>query len=232
MARLAVAYLRSPGGHKLDRARVPRGLELVAVVRDADPSVRGRLREALEHITAGRADTLFLPRLRAAAGCLAELTRLIEWLEDAGADLVAADVGLDTSSRTGASSVALLREVEAWAREPERPRGRPGLSALSPVLARRIATMRESGLSLQAIADTLNGEAVPTPRGGARWRPSSVQSALGYRRPRPPAPGTPHRPPGPGGPRPGAPYRPPGRRAPGHAERPQPDPPALGRPRP
>jgi hypothetical protein len=43
--------------------------------------------------------------------------------------------------------------------------------------------MREAGMTLQAIADVLNAEGVPTLRGGAQWRPSSVQSAAGYRRP-------------------------------------------------
>jgi hypothetical protein len=38
-------------------------------------------------------------------------------------------------------------------------------------------------MTLQAIADQLNAEGVPTLRGGALWRPSSVQTALGYRRP-------------------------------------------------
>jgi hypothetical protein len=38
-------------------------------------------------------------------------------------------------------------------------------------------------MTLQGIADALNEEGVPTVRGGAEWRPSSVQSALGYRRP-------------------------------------------------
>jgi hypothetical protein len=38
-------------------------------------------------------------------------------------------------------------------------------------------------MTLQAIADQLNAEGVPTLRGGAMWRPSSVQAALGYRRP-------------------------------------------------
>jgi hypothetical protein len=52
-----------------------------------------------------------------------------------------------------------------------------------PLLQRRIATMRASGMTLQAIADTLNQEGVPTLRGGAKWRPSSVQAATGYRRP-------------------------------------------------
>ena len=38
-------------------------------------------------------------------------------------------------------------------------------------------------MTLQAIADVLNEEGVPTLRGGAMWRPSSVQRATGYRRP-------------------------------------------------
>ena len=46
-----------------------------------------------------------------------------------------------------------------------------------------VRDLRESGLTLQAIADRLNEEGIPTLRGGAKWRPSSVQSAAGYRRP-------------------------------------------------
>jgi hypothetical protein len=42
--------------------------------------------------------------------------------------------------------------------------------------------MRNQGITLQAIADQLNEEGVPTVRGGAKWRPSSVQAATGYRR--------------------------------------------------
>jgi hypothetical protein len=38
-------------------------------------------------------------------------------------------------------------------------------------------------MTLKAIADQLNAEGVPTLRGGAMWRPSSVQAALGYQRP-------------------------------------------------
>jgi hypothetical protein len=76
-----------------------------------------------------------------------------------------------------------------------------------PELRHRITTMRESGTSLQAIADTLNSEGVATVRNGALWRPSSVQAAAGYRRPRPkqplhpsppPPPLKPRRPPPPG----------------------------------
>jgi hypothetical protein len=51
-----------------------------------------------------------------------------------------------------------------------------------PELRERIARMRAEGMTLQAIADRLNEIGVPTVRGGAKWRPSSVQAATGYKR--------------------------------------------------
>ena len=55
--------------------------------------------------------------------------------------------------------------------------------AENPELLARIAAMRRAGMTLQAISDQLNDEQIPTIRGGALWRPSSVQAALGYKRP-------------------------------------------------
>lgn len=181
-----MAYLK--GGSDPPRD-LPDQLELTAVIgEDAG------LAAALAPISAGHANTLFVQQLESVARSLDELIRLLDWLQAAGADLVAADVGLDTASPHGRRMVALLREVDRWERAPDRPgrpRGRPGLASAAPHVAERIAELRERGLSLRAIADALNAEGVPTPRGGARWRPSSVQSALGYRRPRHPAPGAP-----------------------------------------
>jgi hypothetical protein len=54
------------------------------------------------------------------------------------------------------------------------PYGRPSLS-ITPQLGARLRSMRNHGMTLQAIADTLNAEGVPTIRGGARWRRSSLQ---------------------------------------------------------
>jgi hypothetical protein len=213
--RRAIAYFRPPS--KLDIDLEPaRELRFVTTFADELDSGRTELAAALESIAAGGADTLYVERLGAVAGSVGELVSLIDWLSDAGATLLAADVALDTRGDAGARTVALLSEIDRWSREPadqRRPRGRPGLAAGSPALAERIALLRESGLSLLAIAERLNAEGVPTPRGGAMWRPSSVQSALGYRRPRPPAPGAPpHRKPGPKdrpGPRAARPKHPP-----------------------
>jgi hypothetical protein len=169
-------------------------LALVQVVVEADPQLRIGLAEALHHIADGTASALFLPELGTAAHSLPELVRLLDWLQEADAQLVAVQPALDTTSAAGRAAIAVLREIERWEREPvghRRPRGRPSLTAGSPELARKLADLRERGMSLQAIADQLNRDNVPTPRGGATWRPSSVQSALGYRRPRPPVPGAP-----------------------------------------
>jgi DNA invertase Pin-like site-specific DNA recombinase len=54
--------------------------------------------------------------------------------------------------------------------------GRP--ASIPAQLAKRIVRMRERGLTLQAICDTLNAERVPTPRGGALWRPTSLRAVL------------------------------------------------------
>jgi hypothetical protein len=167
------------------------------------------VREQLGRIAAGEARTLELERLGDAAASLRELTSLFAWLRAAGAHLTARDVGLDTRTAEGRRMVALLEEIARWGHTPEHPRGRPGLGRRDPELAERIAALRDSGVGLSAIAATLNREGVPTPRGGAEWRASSVQSALGYRRPPPPPPGAPPppRPPHPHG-RPPRPHDP------------------------
>ncbi|MGI8902882.1 MAG: recombinase family protein [Solirubrobacteraceae bacterium] len=201
MARTAIAYLQS--GAEPAPPREPRAMpnarpEIVATIVDDDNGRHSGLTAALHRLAAGEADTLLVARLHSAVGSLGGLVRLLDWLDATGADLMAVDVGLDTRDRAGRKTVALLREVERWGREGDgarRPRGRPGLSVGAPALARRIALLRERGLSLQSIAETLDSEGVPTPRGGARWRASSVQSALGYRRPPPSAPGAPPPPP-------------------------------------
>jgi hypothetical protein len=45
-------------------------------------------------------------------------------------------------------------------------------------VAERIRDLRAQGMTLQAICDVLNREGVPTPRGGAEWRPTSLRAVL------------------------------------------------------
>ena len=186
----------------IQRACDQRGLELVWVVREVEATAgsdvrRPGLRHVLERIAAGEAGCLVVQGLDRLGGSAAAIGTLVSWFEADGRRLVAADLGLDTDSETGkvaARALAAAGQLEsrklaertrrglAAARAKGSLGGRPSVSD-RPELRERIALMRAEGKTLQAIADELNAEAVPTLRGGALWRPSSVQAAAGYKRP-------------------------------------------------
>jgi DNA invertase Pin-like site-specific DNA recombinase len=125
-----------------------------------------------------------------------ELGAIIERLADASVRLVAVANGLDTQRPDGRLAADILTSVARWERIRLSERTRNGLQAArlsgratgrgavtdDPTLSERIIQMRAQGMTLQAIADRLNEEGVPTIRGGAKWRHSSVQAAVGYRR--------------------------------------------------
>jgi peptidoglycan hydrolase-like protein with peptidoglycan-binding domain/DNA invertase Pin-like site-specific DNA recombinase len=179
-----------------------RGWRLLEVVRDVEAAGGGSLRRpglmyAVERISKGEASCLVVSELSRLSGSAAELSRVLEWLARSGGRLVVLDVGLDTESEAGRIAANSLLRVGAWERRRVLERTRKGLAAAKarrtaaglpavedvPALKQRILDMRSEGLTLQAIADQLNDEGVPTLRGGQMWRPSSVQAALGYRRP-------------------------------------------------
>jgi DNA invertase Pin-like site-specific DNA recombinase len=174
--------------------------ELAEVVTDRESGgglERPGLAYALEQIAEGKARGLVVSDLRRLSRSIVDLGALMEWFRDAGAGLVALDLGVDTSTPGGQEVAATLITLGGWeseriarrtrsglaeVRASGRPAGRPAVSD-RPDLVERINAMRDAGMTLQAIADQLNAEEVPTLRGGVMWRPSSVQAALGYRRP-------------------------------------------------
>jgi DNA invertase Pin-like site-specific DNA recombinase len=176
-----------------------RGMPLVTVIHDVEPASdriadHPGLFNALERIRKGEASGIIVPRLSHLTGAVTDLGALLKWLHESGAFLVALDLQLDTRAPDGRLAAQALCEVSEWERRRIARRTRSGLAATSstksrpsvrddPELTERIVSMRAAGMSLQAIADTLNREGVPTLRGGRRWRPSSVQAAAGYKRP-------------------------------------------------
>lgn len=179
-----------------------RGFELIEVVHEREP-VNGKalsrpgLAYALGRIANGDASALIVSELGRLTHSAAELGKVIEWLRQATARLVVVAHGLDTGEDEGRRAANLLVEVSRWESERLSERTRSGLQAArrirgslgrpavvdNPQLYERIGQMRAQGMTLQAIADRLNEEGVPTVRGGAKWRHSSVQAAAGYRRP-------------------------------------------------
>ena len=175
-----------------------RGLHLQAVVREHErqhqrPLERPGLGYVLEQIAAGNASGLVVSDLFRLSHSLPDLGRVLEWLAHREVRLVVAGSGLDTDEEAGRLALRTIIEVSRWERERLVERTRNGMRAARrkgpasvadhPELRERIASMRAAGMTLQAIADQLNADGIPTVRGGAKWRPSSVQAAVGYRRP-------------------------------------------------
>jgi DNA invertase Pin-like site-specific DNA recombinase len=212
---LGYASTRSAGdeGHndldaqrqEIERSCARLRCSLVELVADREPKDgkafdRPGLSHALERIAAGDAACLVIGSLERVSRSVSELGALVHWLEENGIRLITIDIDLDTASPAGRGTARALASVADMERDRLSERTRKGLAAARAkrhdpgdpaatdwtALRMRIAGMRADGMTLQAIADVLNEEGVPTQRGGAKWRPSSVQTAAGYkRRPRP-----------------------------------------------
>jgi peptidoglycan hydrolase-like protein with peptidoglycan-binding domain len=159
-----------------------RGWQLNEIVRDVtSPTEEGKegLAYALDRLAGVTPSCLVVAELARLSESAAELGRIIKTLRERDVRLVAIDADLDTSTEQGrVAADALISVGELDGRRASRPAVRD-----LPALSEHIVAMRSSGMTLQAIADRLNAEGVPTLRGGKLWRPSSVQVALGYRRP-------------------------------------------------
>jgi len=196
----APASAADPSTTAIGEACDQAGWQLVDVVTDRETGrglERPGLTYALRQIADGRARGLVVSDLRRLSRSIIDLGALMEWFRDADAALVALDLGVDTSTPVGRELAATLITLGGWERERIARRTRSGLAGVRaqggatsrpsvadrPELTERIIAMRSNGMTLQAISDQLNAEQVPTLRGGVMWRPSSVQAALGYRRP-------------------------------------------------
>jgi DNA invertase Pin-like site-specific DNA recombinase len=180
----------------IDRFCRWRGWELVALVSEVEAPTSRRLSRpslgyAIERLRTGEASCLVVAELRRLCASVAELGGVLEDVHRAGARLVSLEPAIDTATLSGRAALRALTSVSAWERARRanmiaaaREKA-AGPQTIQPKLKRRVLRMRGTGMTLQAIADALNEEGVPTVRGGIEWRPSSVQAALGYKRPRP-----------------------------------------------
>jgi DNA invertase Pin-like site-specific DNA recombinase len=177
-------------------------MRLAKIVHDVEPDNGRRgpgpaLRWALERIAAGDADALVTARLEHLSPSVAHLPPILRWFTNHERTLITIDFQLNTSTEAGRLAAVALAGVGSWEHDRLSARTRRGLEAARargsgqgraavadvPELRERISRMRGQGMTLQAIANVLNEDGVATLRGGAMWRPSSVQRAAGYRRP-------------------------------------------------
>ena len=179
-----------------------RGWTLAELVRDVE-GARGTSRDrpglqyALELMAGDDVGCLVVSQMRRLSRSAADIGTILRSIAGSRGRLVALDLDIDTATKDGQKAANALISMSHWERQRVAERTRKGLKAARarggsisrpsvedvPALKEWIAAMRARGLTLQAIADRLNEEGVPTLRGGKEWRPSSVQAAAGYRRP-------------------------------------------------
>ena len=177
--------------------------DLVATIVDDGESGssldRPGIQDALRRLLAGEADGLVVSKLDRLTRSVADLMALLSWFEDERKTLVALDLGIDTSTPVGKLIVTVLGALASWERDVLAARTRDALAALRaqgrPIsrpavvddhdLADLVRELHAEGLGPTAIARHLNQTGVPTVRGAAEWRDTSVRGVLGYRRPTP-----------------------------------------------
>ena len=177
-------------------AAASRGWELVAVHTDAGLSGalpaerRPELSAALELLDSGGADVLVVAKGDRLARSVVGLTGLLERVKRSAWSLVVLDTDVDTTTATGQLVAQLMGCVAEWERNVLAERTRAALAArkaagmrlgrpvtLAADARSRVAELRAEGLTLQAVADQLTSEGVPTARGGS-WSPSTVAGVL------------------------------------------------------
>jgi DNA invertase Pin-like site-specific DNA recombinase len=176
-----------------------RGWEIVEVVEDAGYSAkdlnRPGVRAALEQLERKQADGLVVAKLDRLSRSMLDFTTVMAKAQNEGWALVALDCAVDTTTPAGEAMAHVLATFAQFERRLIGQRTRDALAikkkqgvrlgrpqSISPKLTRRIRSMRSRGMTLQAICDGLNEEGVPTPRGGATWRPTSLRSVLALAR--------------------------------------------------
>lgn len=167
----------------------------VVWVEDAGRSGRDLARPGIDRamglLRSGEAGGLVVAKLDRLSRSLMDFASLMARANREGWRLVALDLGVDTSTPAGEMVANVMasfaqyerrligqrtREALQARRASGLPLGRPRVISAETVA--RIADLREDGLSLRAIADTLTASGVPTALGSERWSHTQVFRAI------------------------------------------------------
>ena len=166
---------------------------------------RSGLAALMAAIDAGEVKTLIVPSMDRLARSATMLLILKQKLDDADIAFISCKESIDTSTPMG---IAMMQMVAVFAeldknivverlqdgkrarRNKDGEQGGPlplgylridGQIAVEPdeaAIVRQIFELRQQGLILQAIADTLNTQDIKSKQGGKKWYPSSVRQIL------------------------------------------------------
>ena len=180
----------------VEAAIAARGWDLVGTACDEGRSGgnlrRPALLEALDRLDRGEADALVVAKLDRLSRSVFDFASLMARADRRSWRIVVLDVNVDTTTASGELMTTVVAAFAQYERRLIGARTSEAMQAMKargvrlgrPVdlpddVRRRIASERAAGLSLRAIANTLNAEAVPTAQGGARWYASTVRDVLG-----------------------------------------------------
>lgn len=165
-------------------------LELIADegVSGATMTKRPGLLQALARLDRGEADVLLATRLDRVSRSVADFSGLMERGTRRGWQLRLLSPDIDTTTPEGRLTAHILAAMAEFERQLISSRTREGMAQrkregvrmgrpvrLDPETEARIRAERAAGRTLQAIADDLNREGVPTAAGG-RWYPSTIKN--------------------------------------------------------
>lgn len=158
-------------------------------------SLRNRpvLAKALDHLKTGRFDALAVSKLDRLSRSVADFAAMLETAQKQKWALVCLDLGIDTSTITGAAMAQVTCTFAEMERKKiaERTSGAMRQKAaagqhmgrrsrLSLDTVQQIVSAREAGDSLADIASALNNAGVPTAT-GKTWHASTIRQVLGRR---------------------------------------------------
>lgn len=172
-----------------------RGWQLVETAEDAGYSAknlkRPGIQDALTRLRAGDADALVAAKLDRLSRSMLDFTDLMARAQKQGWAVVALDLGVDTTTPSGEMLCHVLASFAQFERRLIGQRTKDALAVkrsegvrlgrpreTPDEVVQRILSERESGATLQAIADRLNADSVPTVRGGRCWWPTAVRAVL------------------------------------------------------
>lgn len=152
---------------------------------------RPGITDALERLRKGQAGVLVVSKLDRLSRSLLDFAGLMEKAKREGWRLIVLDLAIDTTTASGALMANVMASFAEYERRLISDRTSAALQAKKAqghrlgrprtigddVLA-RVAQERSEGRTLQAIADRLNGDNVPTAQGGRQWHASTVSGLL------------------------------------------------------
>ena len=168
---------------------------LLEIVEDAGISgkslVRPGLQTVLERLRTGEANVLMAAKLDRLSRSTRDVCEIGDMAQHYGYDLCLLDARIDTTTPHGRAQLSMMATFAQLERELIGVRTREALAVkksqgvqlgrpktVGGNVVREILKLRKGGLTLRAIAATLNETGVPTGQGGKIWHPTTIKAIL------------------------------------------------------